>query len=285
MKYYVLYNGKANNGRGYAGAMTIKNVLGDAKIEYVDMAGMKQFDDYFAEKSNEDCRIVLAGGDGTLNYFINHTSEETRQIDFDYYPTGTGNDFALDLNAKPGEIIKNVNNYMHNLPTVTVNGKTHKFINGIGYGIDGYCCEVGDIERSKSTKPVNYTMIAIKGILFHFKPKVATIKIDDREEFNVVDTWLVPTMKGRCYGGGMYPTPAQDRNAKDGILSVMTYQTKSAMKALITFPKIFKGEHVKSDVVKIYKGYNIKVSFNEPCALQIDGETVLNVSEYVVNAK
>lgn len=83
----------------------------------------------------------------------------------------------------------------------------------------------------------------------------------------------------------MYPTPAQDRLAKDGKLSVMTYQTKSALKALITFPKIFKGEHIKSDVVKIYTGYSIKVAFDKPCALQIDGETVLNVSEYVVNAK
>lgn len=284
MKYYVLYNGKSNNGRGYAGATAIQAKLPGEKIEYVDTQKLN-YDKFFASKEDENCRIVLCGGDGTLNYFVNHTSEETRAIEFDYFATGTGNDFCKDIEAAPGEIVKNVNRYMQNLPTVTVNGKSYKFLNGVGYGIDGYCCEIGDFERSKSSKPVNYTAIAIKGILFHFKPRTATIIIDDKPEIVVEYAWLVPTMKGRCYGGGMYPTPKQDRNASDGSLSVMTYRTKSAIKALATFPKIFKGEHVKSSVVNIYTGQNITVKFDKPCALQIDGETILNVSEYVVSAK
>lgn len=284
MKYYVLYNGKSNNGRGYAGATAIQAKLPGEKIEYVDSNKMK-FDRFFAEKSQEDCRIVLCGGDGTLNYFINHSSDETKDIDFDYFPTGTGNDFCKDIESKPGEIVKNVNRYMKNLPVATINGKDYKFINGIGYGIDGYCCEIGDIQRTKSEKPVNYTGIAIKGILFHFKPRKATIIIDDKPEFTVENSWLVPTMKGRCYGGGMYPTPKQNRNAADGKLSVMTYSTKSAITALAVFPKIFKGEHVKNKIVNIYTGYNITVKFDKPCALQVDGETILNVSEYVVKAR
>ena len=40
--------------------------------------------------------------------------------------------------------------YLRDLPTVTVNGKHWRFLNGIGYGIDGYCCEVGDALRGKS---------------------------------------------------------------------------------------------------------------------------------------
>ena len=44
-----------------------------------------------------------------------------------------------------------------------------RFINGIGFGIDGYCCEVGDQLKAKSDKPVNYASIAIKGLLFHYK--------------------------------------------------------------------------------------------------------------------
>ena len=30
------------------------------------------------------------------------------------------------------------------LPQVSFGGDTYTFLNGIGYGIDGYCCEVGD---------------------------------------------------------------------------------------------------------------------------------------------
>ena len=49
------------------------------------------------------------------------------------------------------------------------------------------------------------------------------------------------------------------------------------------FPKIFKGEHVKyTKMISIYKGSEVKVSFDKPTALQIDGETVLGVTEYTV---
>ena len=68
--------------------------------------------------------------------------------------------------------------YLKELPSVTVNGKESLFINGVGYGIDGYCCEIGDELRKKSDKPVNYAGIAIKGLLFHFKPRNATVTAD-----------------------------------------------------------------------------------------------------------
>ena len=42
-----------------------------------------------------------------------------------------------------------INKYIKGLPTVTVNGKDYRFINGIGFGIDGYCCEVGDEKKAK----------------------------------------------------------------------------------------------------------------------------------------
>ena len=231
---------------------------------------------------NGEDRAILCGGDGTLNYYVNHTSDATKDIPLDYFATGTGNDFLRDIGVNQGDIVKDVNRFFKNLPTVIINGQKSKFINAIGYGIDGYCCEVGDEQREKSDKEVNYTGIAIKGILFHFKPVNATVSIDGNE-FTVEKAWLVPTMKGRFYGGGMMACPDQDRLAEDKKVSIMTYKTGSALTALIVFPNIFKGEHVKKEkVVKIYTGNHVKVKFDRPCALQIDGETVKNVTEYEV---
>ena len=51
----------------------------------------------------------------------------------------------------------------------------------------------------------------------------------------------------------------------------------------MAFPSIFEGkigEHKK--MVDVFEGRNIKVEFDEPRALQIDGETILNVKEYMV---
>ncbi|MDO4489215.1 MAG: diacylglycerol kinase family protein, partial [Eubacteriales bacterium] len=151
----------------------------------------------------------------------------------------------------------------------------------MGLGIDGYCCEVADEQKKKNPgKKINYTMIAILGLLFHFKPFHAEITVDgERHEFDNV--WIAPTMKGRFYGGGMKMAPNQDRAS--GKVSVVIYMSNNKLKALMEFPKIFKGEHVSNtEMVRIFEGKNVKVKISRPCAAQIDGETVLNVSEYEV---
>jgi len=73
--------------------------------------------------------------------------------------------------------------------------------------------------------------------------------------------------------------PDQDRFSDK--LTVVIYHCRSKLKALIAFPSIFKGEHVKKKgIIDIYTGNEITVRFSRPCAAQIDGETVLNVTEY-----
>ncbi len=281
MEYIILYNGKSNNGRGLEEARKVEEKLSGNTFKYVETGSFDSYDEFMGSVP-KGSKVILCGGDGTLNYYVNHTEDRTRDIPLDYFATGTGNDFLRDIEGTPGEIVKDVNKYFRDLPIVRVNDKSFRFLNGIGYGIDGYCCEVGDIQRERSNKPVNYTAIAIKGILFHFKPVTATVTIDDKT-FTVEKSWLVPTMKGRFYGGGMMACPAQNRLSGDRKVSVMTYKTGSALTALIVFPNIFKGEHLKKDkVVRIYTGNRVKVSFDRPCALQIDGETVRNVTEYEV---
>ena len=48
-----------------------------------------------------DASVILCGGDGTLNRFINDVDGIKIQNKLYYYPTGTGNDFARDVNQKP----------------------------------------------------------------------------------------------------------------------------------------------------------------------------------------
>ena len=52
------------------------------------------------------------------------------------------------------------------------------------------------------------------------------------------------------------------------------------------FPTLLKGEHVnrKKNVV-VFTGKEVTVEFDRPVALQIDGETILNVSSYTAKVK
>ena len=265
MKYYI-NNPLANNG-------IKKEIPG---IETIDATTL-DYPQFFGDLKEDD-EVVFIGGDGTLNYFINAVDTSKIKNNIYLYGCGTGNDFLNDIN-EPVEKEVLINQYLTNLPTVKVNGMERKFINNMGFGIDGYCCEEADKIKTKSpNKKINYTMIAIEGLLFKFKPRHVDLEIDGKSyEFH--NAWLAPSMKGRYYGGGMMVAPGQDRNSDH--LTVVVYDCKSKLKSLMAFPSIFEGKHVeKTDITHVFTGNKIHVKFSQPCAAQIDGETVLNVEEY-----
>lgn len=278
--YKILYNPMSNNGNGEAEVKVLHDKLEGNELYYENITEISNIKEFISGLAADD-KVIIAGGDGTLNHFINDIDDLLIKNEVLFFATGSGNDFMASVGVEKGNLVP-LNQFLGNLPTVIVNGKERKFINGIGFGIDGYCCEVGDEMRESNTnnKPINYTSIAIKGLLFHFKPVNAQVTVDGKtESFNKV--WLAPTMFGRFYGGGMIPTPDQHR--EDGTVSTMVYHNCGKLKALMVFPNIFKGEHVKeTKIVKIFKGHNVTVEFDKPTALQIDGETVKNVTSYTV---
>ena len=280
--YHILYNPSSDNGRGTMEADEAGRKLAGAEMLKQDITAVSP-KNYIESRTTPDDIILICGGDGTLNRFVNDIEGMELNRRVDYYATGTGNDFFRDLGLARGDVAENINKYITNLPKVTVKGKTYRFFNGVGFGIDGYCCETGDRLRAEGNTKINYAGIAIKGLLFHFKPANAVVTIDGKKtEYKKV--WLAPTMKGRFYGGGMMPVPTQDRNYKDGTLSVLIWHGSGKLKTLSIFPGIFKGEHLKhGECCKSFSGKNINVRFDRPCALQIDGETISNVEEYTVS--
>ena len=276
--YQILYNPKSNNSQGEAEVKSLSNKLENNELVFTDVTQIADIKTVINELGADE-KLIIAGGDGTLNHFLNDIDGLDIQNEVFFFATGTGNDFLSSVGVEKGNLVP-LNQFFGKLPTVTVNGKEYKFINGIGYGIAGYCCEVGDEIREKSDKPVNYTSIAIKGLLFHFKPVNAKITVDGNTyEFKKV--WTAPTMFGRFYGGGMIPTPDQRR--EDGTVSTMVFFNCGKLKALMSFPKIFKGELAKDErIARTFKGHSVLVEFDRPTALQIDGETIRNVTSYTV---
>ena len=282
MNTYILYNPHAGHGSIAEKATELAQ-----KYDNVTLFDMTEIADYAALLSplGATDRVIVCGGDGTLNRFVNDTDGIELTCEIYYYAVGTGNDFLHDLGLQPGADPILVNKYLKDLPVTYVNGKKFRFFNNVGYGIDGYCCEVGDKLKVTSTKPVNYTAIAIKGLLFHYKPCGATVTVDGKE-YRYKKVWLAPTMKGRFYGGGMMAAPEQDRNNPDKTLSVMLLFNSGRIRTLLAFPSIFKGtlgEHKK--IVATHTGHTIHVKFDAPSTVQIDGETILDVTEYTAYAR
>lgn len=278
---YLFYNPSARNGKAAEDLQLIKKTLDGQDVE---IYAVTDIDDYVSviDKIQPEDIVYIVGGDGTLNRFINDSTNLRILGDIFFYSAGTGNDFKHDVDPDNSLYRIRLNDYIRNLPTVTVSGVTYKFVNGIGFGIDGYCCEEGDRQRAAGRQDINYSAIAVKGCLFRFKPYGADITVDG-ETIHYDKVWLAPTMFGKYYGGGMKVAPEQDRNNPQHTVTNVVIHGTGRLKTLIRFAKIFSGEHTKyTDMVDIRTGHEVRVVFDRPCALQIDGETVKNVTEYTV---
>ena len=281
---YVLFNEKSNNGRAKETLEVLKAKLNDPAATYLNVIGLdvKQL----VSKLNADDEIILVGGDGTLHHFVNDLDDKIPANNIYFYSAGSGNDFVRDVvEGSEGkcEDLLLINKYLVNLPWVILEGKKYYFLNNVGFGIDGYCCEVADKMRAKGkSEKINYTSIAIKGLLGGYHPTKAEVEVDGQKmEFKHV--FLAPTMNGRFVGGGMMLAPHQDRLNEERKVSFVIFKSGFRLNALMNFPKVFTGEHLKKEkLAKEYFGKHVKVKFNRPTAIQLDGETFLNQLEYEV---
>lgn len=288
-KYAVLYNPLAGNGTGRTETAALKKLL-DGEVTFHDITCLTDrgaYETFLA--ADRERAVVISGGDGTLHSFANHTCGMDYENRILYFATGSGNDFLGDIGGQRGDFPVDVTEYLRGLPSVTVAGRTYRFLNNVGFGIDGYCCEEGDRIRADRaargiTKPINYTTVALKGMFVDFVPCGCTVTVDG-EARHFERVWLAPTMNGRFYGGGMMIAPHQDRKAADGRVSVVIAHDLSKLKILTLFPSIFSGKHLKyTKHVTVLTGHEARVEFDRPCALQIDGETVPGVTSYTVSA-
>lgn len=277
---YILYNPKS-------GQKNNENKLEQLKQELnlPDATGLSVLDinynDFLSSLTKED-NVYICGGDGTINRAVNILYGKELVCPFYYHAKGTGNDFATDV-AK--EMVNNcfyLNDHIKHLPRVIVSGEEYRFVNGIGFGIDGEACRVADEKAARGETNIDYAAISVNLLLFHYKKPKATVEIDGKT-YNFKSVWLASSMKGVYYGGGMKIAPSQNRYEDD--LTFVCLHRRCRLTTLIAFPSLFKGEHInKKGLTTIIKGKHIKVTFSHPMSLQIDGETKLNVTSYEVFA-
>lgn len=286
MKTLILYNPLSGEGGAEAKALGFKEIYRqNGEVTLLDVTTIDDLPPILREYGEGDL-VLICGGDGTLNRFAYDTEGLSLDFDVFYCAVGTGNDFLRDLDKDVDCEPFSVKEYLRDLPVVEIDGKKTRFLNGIGFGIDGYCCEEGDrLKAEKPDKAVNYAAVAIQGVLGKFKPRNAVVTVDG-VEYKYPMVWIAATMHGRFYGGGMMCAPDQDRLAKDGMNTLVVWYGSGKLKTLMAFPSIFKGEHIKhTDMIAVHKGHDISVRFSAPCPLQIDGETRLDVTEYKVTSQ
>lgn len=279
--YCILYNPLSATGQGEMKAHALDGFLSDGHVEYRSLLDIPD-KRVFLEELPDEITPVLTGGDGTISRFINDLDGQVPARDILYFPAGSGNDFLKDLGKSADTPPFLLNPYLTDLPRIHFAGQSRVFLNGVGYGIDGYVCAEGTRKRAKTGKPINYTAVAVKGLVYAYKRTTATVTVDGKT-MSFRHVWMTPTMKGRFFGGGMMCAPAQDRMNPNRTVSLMVMRATSKIRTLLLFPSIFKGEHVRDEkIVSMFPGHMIHVKFDRPTALQIDGEVYEGIEEYTV---
>lgn len=282
-KYHILFNPFANNGKGEEKAKELSNILKGCQLTYSDMSKISDYSAFFdGIEKNEN--IVICGGDGTLNRFINSVDTDKLENEIYCYSTGSGNDFLRDIEMADKKEPVQITKYLKNLPTVKVKNRRYKFLNNASFGLDGYCCEEADRQRAKKGKSSNYSLLAVKALLGAYKPRNATVIVDGvKKEYKKV--WLAPAMNGRFFGGGLMAAPNQDRLNENRTVSVVAMYGSSRLKSLLVMPSMYKGKHIRrKEMIEVIEGHEISVRFDKPAPMQLDGETILDVVRYDVKA-
>ena len=283
--YHILYNRLSRSNTGELEAHMLDEIMSGETLKYHNVAEIEDYHRFFADIPADD-KIIVAGGDGTMNRFINDTDYCHVPQEIYFFPAGSGNDFARDIgkpkHCEPFEIRK----FISNLPAISTGGKEQRFFNSASMGVDAQVCLEADRLKSLGKKSVNYSVLAVKCILTKYKFCDAVVTDENGVEHKFKDVLLAITTKGRYFGGGVKISPYQDRNDPDETLTFIIVHNLPAWKALIVFASIPLGKHFNfKKNITVMRGKDFRVKFSEPTPIQIDGETVEGQREYHAYAK
>ena len=96
MKKYILYNPHAGDEHGAENAKKLYPLYIGHELIYRDLTTISDWDEFFASLDSED-EVIICGGDGTINRFVNDVKDIQIKSRIYYLPAGSGNDFARDL--------------------------------------------------------------------------------------------------------------------------------------------------------------------------------------------
>lgn len=271
--YLILYNPISRNG---ANTNIVEKVVKKMKKKHesVRVKSLLEIEDKkeFLSNLDPETKIIIVGGDGTLNRVANEIRGIENLPEIYLYKAGTGNDFRRSLKNK--KKLTRIDQYLINLPSVTFKNEDIVFLNGIGLGFDALVCHTVEESKKKKNK-LNFFSSVFKS-LKNFQPFDFEVEIDGKRQ-RFEDAWFVSIMNSKYFGGGMKIAPKADRESDT--LEVVVIHGISKFKLSLFFPLIYLGWHTGIKNVKVFTGKNIKVFSDLPAYVQIDGDVYDNVLE------
>lgn len=131
-KVYAFYNPLAGNGSCKEDVRFLE-LFYNSQVIYCDLTKSETYEQRLFALEKEDL-LILCGGDGTLNRFLNLVQADSIPCDILLFPLGTENRFAQALGHCFGCVPFPIRPQLSRLPKVNIHGRQLVFLSHIQYG-------------------------------------------------------------------------------------------------------------------------------------------------------
>ncbi len=212
-------------------------------------------------------RIVVAGGDGTVNEVVNGLLPLDGSVQLGVIPIGTCNDFIKSVGIPPdipGAVDVIASGNVKAVDVVQLGGRY--FVNAAGIGFDVHV--VKTIKKSSRRHTyLRYLMIVIKSL---FQYKGQEIMIQSQDYNHRVRVLMFVIANGHHYGGGFHIAPGAD--ATDGHLDVVVIPALSPVKRIPVFLNVLLGRHKTMSDLDVFRCQELTLRAEQKMTFQMEGE-------------
>jgi diacylglycerol kinase (ATP) len=232
-------------------------------------------------------RVVVAGGDGTLNEAVNgFFTEDGSPINSDavlgLLPSGTGGDFrrTIGLPTDPAQLARILaagHSRIIDTGRITYDDPataSRRFINIADCGVGGEV--VAHVNRSRNKSGGVRGTAVFLGIslraLTTFGGRPVRLTLDG--EVIEMEVQNVAVANGRCFGGGMRIAPHAELD--DGVFDVVMLPAMGRLPTLRGLPSVYRGAHIKQPRIVVRRAREVRVEplDDRPLLFDIEGEQI-----------
>ena len=229
-------------------------------------------------------RIVVVGGDGTVNEAVNGFFENDHAIGAEVclavWPVGTGCDFARSIGltgasfeyALDGAEERRIDLGKASFVDQAGGLASRYFVNISSFGSSGVIVDKVNATSKLLGAGASYFIGALRGLVA-YRNQAVRLRIDTTLEVEMVINTVVAA-NGRYFGGGMMMAPHAVLD--DGALDIVVIGDIGVTAFLRDAPRLCQGLHLGQAYVRSFRAKQVEVQplGKVPVLLELDGEQV-----------
>ncbi len=296
--YHFIVNIHGGSGKSFLLWNKIKELLKERDVEYATYVPLRvghagEIAKKIVALDDDDKKIVILGGDGTLNEVLNGIPEEKMgSVKLGLIPTGSGNDFSRGLGLprhNPEKaldlILNSKGDRKIDLGIIESSDENALFKRKVfaissGFGLDAI---VGTSINTSKIKVVlnriklgklSYAILTV-ATLFSMRTQNVKIRFDGGETEEFKKLIFLAAMNGHAEGGGVPMNP--DARMDDGKLSVCVVSGVPKWLTFLMFPFLCLGKHKKFKSFVLRDFETMEIESDAPSVSHTDGELFGNI--------